>query len=303
MHDWTDHVWVEVETLSVVGLLRLQVFIPALQRWCHSDPCESAFDSPMMYEAWPASVTASYKEVQSGWGKKLTYCISTSPFEVRDSTRRYTRNYAEVLQRRREVPEAWLQSFLVMVQTSLFQGLPDMYRSIVRERQLAEAAELAAFEQAVASAVSAQETKPRQSGSLAWRRQRGEMGSCTSGPADDVDLVAAARNALGDALPVAAAGTGGDVCQVLLGAAYRDGSNAVLTKNSPDQVGSAWAAVELSASEPLAVAAIVAMPGGGADGMAVLLSGQEPALGIGGCSLGFGGCVTPWQLGIWQPDS
>jgi peptide-N4-(N-acetyl-beta-glucosaminyl)asparagine amidase len=49
--DWTDHVWTEI-------------YIEELDRWVHCDSCENAFDTPLVYE--------------KGWGKKLTYCISTS---------------------------------------------------------------------------------------------------------------------------------------------------------------------------------------------------------------------------------
>jgi peptide-N4-(N-acetyl-beta-glucosaminyl)asparagine amidase len=49
--DWTDHVWVEY-------------YSDKLGRWIHLDPCEAAFDSPLLYEA--------------GWGKKLNYVIACS---------------------------------------------------------------------------------------------------------------------------------------------------------------------------------------------------------------------------------
>lgn len=35
--DWTDHVWVEI-------------WSEAEARWVHSDPCENAYDKPLMYE-------------------------------------------------------------------------------------------------------------------------------------------------------------------------------------------------------------------------------------------------------------
>eukprot|EP01031_Cornospumella_fuschlensis_P032326 gene32326-39095_t len=55
--DWTDHVWVEV-------------YLPELGRYVHLDPCERAFDTPLLYEG--------------GWGKKLSYVVGVSRFGMKD---------------------------------------------------------------------------------------------------------------------------------------------------------------------------------------------------------------------------
>jgi peptide-N4-(N-acetyl-beta-glucosaminyl)asparagine amidase len=79
--DWTDHVWTEV-------------YIKTESRWVHMDACENAYDSPKMYER--------------GWGKKLTYCVAFSGYEVMDVTPRYILNRLNNRMRRQEVPEDWL---------------------------------------------------------------------------------------------------------------------------------------------------------------------------------------------------
>ena len=71
--DLTDHVWSEI-------------WIPELDRYVHIDPCERAFDKPLMYE--------------SGWNKKLTHVISFSRCGVVNATPRYTRSLGQVILRR-----------------------------------------------------------------------------------------------------------------------------------------------------------------------------------------------------------
>ena len=71
--DFTDHVWVEI-------------WVPSLQRYVHVDPCERAFDAPLMYE--------------SGWKKQLSYVFSFSRHGVVDATSKYTRQLGCILERR-----------------------------------------------------------------------------------------------------------------------------------------------------------------------------------------------------------
>jgi len=81
--DFTDHVWTEA---LVDG------------KWVHMDPCENAYDTPLVYER--------------GWGKKLTYCFAYGPFEIVDVTKRYVLNHAVNRMRRIEVNEEWLKKDL-----------------------------------------------------------------------------------------------------------------------------------------------------------------------------------------------
>lgn len=145
--DWTDHVWAEI-------------FIPSLNRWCHADPCEAAWDVPMMYEG--------------GWGKKLTYVVSSNVFETVDVTRRYTAKWPEVLQRRVEVPEEWLKRMLHQLNTQIqFQMmLPEHLARDHESRRMTETQQL----QQMHPQEHDNALQPRQSGSLEWRTQRGEMG-------------------------------------------------------------------------------------------------------------------------------
>lgn len=84
--DLTDHVWSEV-------------WLDDKQRYVHVDPCEDIVDAPYTYEV--------------GWGKKLTWIFAIGPHEIRDVTRKYTKNYNAVLARRSPlVSEEWLTNFL-----------------------------------------------------------------------------------------------------------------------------------------------------------------------------------------------
>lgn len=148
--DFTDHVWGEV-------------FSPDQNRWIHCDPCENAFDSPLMYE--------------QGWGKKLSFVLAFESLGVCvDVTRRYSRSWdREMIQRR-------LDSFSKPVSNLLLNHQPATGL---------ESSELEEFAKCVKDTLPAilhgkksnvephlkpEEAKGRISGSEEWRRARGEYG-------------------------------------------------------------------------------------------------------------------------------
>ncbi|KAJ8020029.1 Peptide-N(4)-(N-acetyl-beta-glucosaminyl)asparagine amidase [Holothuria leucospilota] len=146
--DWTDHVWTEV-------------FSGSQQRWFHCDPCENVCDRPLLYE--------------HGWGKKLSYVIAFSHEEVVDVTWRYTNHPQDVISRRTECREEWLMDVIAHLNKEKRQRLSAERVKVLEERLPKELAEFLTVKK-----VQEGEGQGRQSGSLAWRLNRGET---TSGQA------------------------------------------------------------------------------------------------------------------------
>jgi len=141
-NDWTDHVWTEY-------------FSADEGRWIHADPCEARRDAPLLYEG--------------GWGKKLTYVIACSKDEVVDVTRRYTKRWSEVLDRRTSCPEGWLNMYCQsLTQMKALMTPRERQEELARRRQREEA-EFAANEAeekaAKAAAAAAAEEAARQAAS------------------------------------------------------------------------------------------------------------------------------------------
>ena len=150
--DWTDHVWVEI-------LLNF--------RWMHADPCENALDSPLMYS--------------KGWGKTLSYVFAFSPQAVVDVTRRYVERLQDAERslcsetRIKELTHAAVaqESFRASTIRDKCVLLLERYEEFGRRRR--EDAANDVDEGGEKSNV--QEELGRESGSVEWKKRRGEENS------------------------------------------------------------------------------------------------------------------------------
>ncbi len=113
-------------------------------------------DKPLIYE--------------HGWGKKLSYVIAFSYYQCIDVTWRYTTQFKEVMSRRRECSENWLVRFsnrLSVKRQAQFE------RARREQIELRTATEIVEF--LTPKEVKDGEEVGRQSGSLQWRLDRGEI--------------------------------------------------------------------------------------------------------------------------------
>ncbi|XP_028393301.1 peptide-N(4)-(N-acetyl-beta-glucosaminyl)asparagine amidase-like isoform X2 [Dendronephthya gigantea] len=143
--DWTDHVWTEV-------------FSDAQQKWLHCDPCEGICDRPLLYEA--------------GWNKKLTYIIAFAKNQIMDVTWRYSNKHEEVRKRRNECRETWLVLTISTFNKNFLDPLPKEQK---QKAEIQNMKELVSF-LSVKKEISDEERQGRTSGSVEWRRARGELG-------------------------------------------------------------------------------------------------------------------------------
>lgn len=153
----SDHVWVEL-------------YSARLGRWVHADPCENAFDTPLLYEA--------------GWKSKLGYIFSFSDRECVDVIRRYS-DRPLALPDRNRVGEGFLSRLVRGVDADLVRRTPDAFRALVRQRRDGEEEALALMRRPAggdgASSEAAEATAGRTlggrtTGTVEWRLARGEMG-------------------------------------------------------------------------------------------------------------------------------
>jgi peptide-N4-(N-acetyl-beta-glucosaminyl)asparagine amidase len=146
--DFEDHVWTEV-------------YSDDQNRWIHMDSCENCFDEPLLYE--------------KGWGKKLSYVIGFSDYEVKDISEKYTMDFNSLVAKRVLATEAQVRNYLEQITRELRGALSPSYLVELNERDQRELNLSLLLLNGYDKDWSQLQT--RQSGSLEWRTQRGEMGS------------------------------------------------------------------------------------------------------------------------------
>ncbi|KAI8881403.1 concanavalin A-like lectin/glucanase [Backusella circina FSU 941] len=259
--DKTDHVWTEVYSENE-------------QRWVHCDSCEEAWDRPLMYSV--------------GWNKKLNYCIGFSVDGVMDVTKRYVKNWPEVLKRRTLISEQDLQECTRRLTAKCQTHFDKDKMTSLKERQDKEQLEL--NELVVKGIAKQDEMMGRQSGSLAWRSMRGE--TKTSKSMEDLHWA-----------PLRELNTSTKDDFVFVGDASITLQQEIfigrLTRSTSSQTGAMYLKqpVDLSELKGLEVDFKFRITDGegkaavnGADGFAFVIQSNGPdALGEGGCELGYGG--------------
>ncbi|GFR48158.1 hypothetical protein Agub_g9993, partial [Astrephomene gubernaculifera] len=153
--DWSDHVWTEY-------------YSHRLRRWVHLDACEASYDQPLLYEG--------------GWGKQVSYVVAAGATGVADVSQRYTARWAEVVGRRTLVPERWLERQLDEMTSARRVGWSAPRRLVWLGRDAEERVELARLRagQRPVGQQPQQALPGRQTGSLAWRQERGETGTAAA---------------------------------------------------------------------------------------------------------------------------
>ena len=157
--DETDHVWAEVFSESLGN------------RWTHADPCENAFDKPLLYE--------------KGWKKKLTYVFSISALQVLDVTWRYSQDHAQLRNRRTKYREAMVVRITENVNDKIRAHNYGLDWSKITLRLITEYVEFLNNDAKLNARLKEEKwdssgLQGRTTGSVQWRKERGELGDCST---------------------------------------------------------------------------------------------------------------------------
>ena len=146
VYDSADHVWIEV-------------WMEHRREWVHCDPCENAYDQPLLYE--------------QGWGKECTFTFACCRDGVQDVSRRYTQKKIPTS------PTGSLKTVLRELNSLLQQHAGEDCSALIDRDEEEEIA------LNFAATTDASKSLGRQSGSADWIAARGEGGSFFIGNDND----------------------------------------------------------------------------------------------------------------------
>ncbi|OON17215.1 thioredoxin, partial [Opisthorchis viverrini] len=169
--DLSDHVWCEIW---------LEDPDSGDYRWVHCDP-SGEVDQPLLYEC--------------GWGKELQYVFaytipplcfdfsdpqSLQAVDIQDVTWRYTRNFKEIISRRKYFSEGYLAAYLVNIHLTAVAAW-NMKRSLVPGDDVQNPFSMHQVIRELCSFFKPPKAPERplpgrRTGPLEWRRARGELG-------------------------------------------------------------------------------------------------------------------------------
>ena len=159
--DFTDHVWTEYWSENQ-------------NRWILCDSCEASHDEPRLYA--------------EGWKKKLSYVLAFSIDGVADVSLRYQKLDEEAIERRKNVVYncVFIPEVMKSLTTQLRQALSESRRETLEKRDANEQKELTMLDEI--DVINKQKRLPgRSTGSLEWRKARGELGDELSKDVNVVD--------------------------------------------------------------------------------------------------------------------
>ena len=153
INNFEDHVWNEFYNQEE-------------ERWVHLDSCEQAYDTPLVYE--------------QGWGRVMTFILGMSDDGLVEVTPRYVKDWKIVSERRSEKMEIKLAQILEDINKKMMVGISPEEKINIENRRKNE---IKMFEEKIKNDlmtsdkdnnVKDEEKIGRQSGSLEWRKNRGE---------------------------------------------------------------------------------------------------------------------------------
>ena len=150
INNFEDHVWNEF-------------YNEEEQRWIHLDSCEEAYDTPLVYE--------------QGWGRVMTFILGMSDDGLVEVTPRYVKDWKIVSERRSEKMVIKLGNILEKWNQKWSEGFTNEQKKNIENRRKSE---IENFEKKIKNDLNDNKIKDdekigRQSGSLEWRKNRGEI--------------------------------------------------------------------------------------------------------------------------------